>query len=339
MRLTPRRPPAVAGPGNRVLDRRAFLGTVAGGLLAAPLAAEAQPTGKMTRIGYLAVSPRPTDEVFRQALREFGYVEGKNLTILYRWGESGNYATLAEDLVRSNVDLIVAVTSPATRAAKDATKTIPIVITDIGDPVAYGFVPSLARPGGNITGMSTGLIENGPKGLQFIKDIQPRAAWVAILGNADNPGHAATVRSVEAAAPSVGLKTRVYVAQKPDDVTTMFTAILRERPDALFVIPEPFLWTQRARIIEFALTNRLPAVYGLKEYVPDGGLMAFGPNRDEMYRRVAQLVDKILKGAKPGDLPIEQPTKFELVINLKTAKALGLTIPQSLLLRADQVIE
>jgi len=313
--------------------------TLAMMLLLAPLTAEAQPAGRMTRIGYLAVSPRPTDEVFRQALRELGYVEGQNLTILYRWGESGNYAPLAEDLVRSKVDLIVAVASPATRAAKEATNTIPIVITDVGDPVAYGFVPSLARPGGNITGMSAGLIEIGPKGLQFIKEIQPTAAWVAILGNPNNPGHGATVRSVEAAAPSVGLKSRVYVAAKPDDVTTVFAAILRERPDALFVIPDHFLFTQRARIIEFALTNRFPAVYGLKEYVPDGGLMALGPNRDEMFRRAALYVDKILKGAKPADLPIEQPTRFELLINLKAARALGLTIPQSLLLRADQVVE
>jgi ABC-type uncharacterized transport system substrate-binding protein len=312
---------------------------LASSLALVPLAAEPQPVGRMTRIGYLAVSPRPTDEVFRQALRDLGYIEGQNLTILHRWGESGNYAPLAEDLVQSKVDLIVAVASPATRAAKDATRTIPIVITDVGDPVAYGFVPSLARPGGNITGMSAGLIEIGPKGLQFIKEVHPMAAWVAILGNPNNPGHSATVRSVEAAAPTVGLKTRVYVATKPEEITTMFTAILRERPDALFVIPDHFLFTQRARIIDFALTNRVPAVYGLKEYVPDGGLMALGPNREEMFRRAALHVDKILKGAKPADLPIEQPTKFELVINLKTAKALGLNIPQTLLLRVDQVIE
>jgi ABC-type uncharacterized transport system substrate-binding protein len=260
-------------------------------LALAPLVAEAQPAGKMTRIGYLAVSPRPTDDVFRQALRELGYVEGQNLTILYRWGESGDYAPLAEDLVRSKVDLIVAVASPATRAAKEATRTIPIVITDVGDPVAYGFVPSLAHPGGNITGMSAGLIEIGPKGLQFIKEIRPAAAWVGILGNPNNPGHSATVRSVETAAPTVGLKSRVYVAVKPGDVPTMFAAILRDRPDALFVIPDHFLFTQRARIIDFALTNRFPTVYGLKEYVPEGGLIALGPNRDEMFRRAALHVD------------------------------------------------
>jgi putative ABC transport system substrate-binding protein len=306
-------------------------------LFAFPPEAEAQQAGKAYQIGYLAVSPRPTDEVFRQALRELGYVEGQNLTILWRWGQSGDYAPLVEDLMRSKVDLIVAVTSPATRAAKEATKTIPIVIMDVGDPVAYGFVPSLARPGGNITGMSAGLSEIGPKGLQYLKEIHPKAALVAILGNPNNPGHISTVSSVEAAAPSLGLKSRVYIAAKPDDLAETFRAILRDRPDALFVIPDLFLFTQRARIIEFALTNRLPAVYGLKEYVPDGGLIALSPNRDDMFRRAALHVDKILKGAKPSDLPIELPTKFELVINIKTAKALGLAIPQSLRVQAELV--
>jgi len=317
------------------MRRRFFLA----GLVIMASTAEAQPASKMARIGYLAVSPRPTDEVFRRSLRELGYVEGENLTIFYRWGESGDYAPLADDLVRAKVDLIVAVASPATRAAREATKTIPIVITDVGDPVAYGFVPSLARPGGNITGMSAGLSEIGAKGLQFIKEIHPTAAWVAILTNQSNPGHTATIKSLEAAAPGLGLKIRVYVAAKPDDLTPMFTAIVRERPDALFVNPDHFLFTQRARILDFALTNRFPAVYGLKEYVPDGGLLALGPNRDEMFRLTALYVDKILKGTKPSDLPVEQPTKFELIINLKRAKTLGLTIPPSLLLRTDQVIE
>src|SRR2546427_1957192 len=241
------------------MHRRSFLAGLFGAV-AAPIAAEAQAAGKMGRIGYLAVSPRPTDEVFRRSLRELGYVEGENLTILYRWGESGDYAPLADDLVRAKVDLIVAVASPATRAARDATNTIPIVITDVGDPVAYGFVSSLARPGGNITGMSAGAIEIGNKGLQFIKEIHPTAAWVAILANPNNPGHRATMKSMEAAAPSLGLKTRVYVAANPDDLTPMFTAIVRERPDALFVVPDHFLFTQRARILDFALTNRFPAV-------------------------------------------------------------------------------
>jgi putative ABC transport system substrate-binding protein len=283
--------------------------------------------------------PRPTDEVFRQALHDLGYIEGRNLTILYRWGERGNYGQLAEELVRVNVDLIVAVASPATRAAKNATKTIPIVFTQVGDPVAYGFIASLARPGENITGMSSQLSEIGPKALQFIKAIIPASAKLAILGNPSNPGTSATVASVGAAALTLGFKTKFYGVEKSDKLTTVLTAILRVRPDTLFVIPDPFLRAQRARIIDFALTNRIPAIYGLKEYVTDGGLMSVGPNRDEMASHAAVLVDKILQGAKPGDLPVEQPMKFELVINLKTAKTLGLTIPQSLLLRADEVIQ
>ncbi len=322
-----------------MISRRAFISSVAGGLLAAPLAAEAQSAEKVWLIGYLAESPRPTDDVFRQALRELGYVEGRNLTIFYRWGRSGNYGPLAEDLVRLNVDLIVAVASPATRAAKHATKTIPIVITQVGDPVAYGFIASLARPGGNITGMSSQLSEIGPKGLEFIKEIIPMATKLAILGDPNNPGTKATLTSVGAAARNLGFKTEFYGVVKSDEFTTTFTAILHKRPDALFVIPDPFIYTQRARVIDFALTNRIPAIYGLKEYVTDGGLMAFGPNRDDMASRAATFVDKILKGAKPADLPVEQPTKFELVINAKAAKALGLTIPPSLLLRADDIIQ
>ncbi len=246
---------------------------------------------------------------------------------------------LAQDLVRLNVDLIVAVASPAARAAKDATRRIPIVITQVGDPVAYGFVASLARPDSNITGMSSQLSEIGPKGRQFIKEIVPTAARLAILGDPINPGTNATLAAIEGRALTLGLKTTFYGVAVLDDPTTTFTAILSERPDALFVIPNPFPSTQRVRIIEFAATNRVPALYGLKEYVPEGGLMSLGPNRDEMVSRAAGVVDKILKGTKPADIPVEQPTKFELAINLRTAKALGLTIPQSILARADEVIE
>jgi len=310
--------------------------------LGSALAAEtahAQAAAKIARIGYLAVAPRPADDIFRQELFELGYIEGRNLAILSRWGGSGEYAPLAQELVRAKVDVIVAVASPAARAARDATTTIPIVITDVGDPVAYGFVSSLARPGGNITGMSAGLAEVGPKGLQFLKEIQPTTVWVALLGNPNNPGHTATIKGVEAALPSVKLKSRIYLAAKPEELPGAFAAILRERPDALFVTPDLFLFSQRARIIEFAAANRLPAAYGLKEYVADGGLLAMGPNREEMFRRTAQHVVKVLKGARPADLPVEQPTKFELALNLKTARALGQTVPKSVLLRAEQVIE
>ena len=316
--------------------RRDFI-TLLGGAAAWPLAARAQQA--VWRIGYLAESPHPTDDVFRHTLSELGYVEGHNLTIFYRWGESGDYGPLADDLVRLNVDLIVAVASPATHAAKVATKTIPIVFTRVGDPVAYGFTASLARPGGNVTGMSSQLSEIGPKGLQFMKEIIPTAAKLAMVGDPSNPGTNATITSVEATALTLGFKSKFYGITKSDEFTATLTAILRERPDALFVTPDPFFYTQRARIIDFALTSRIPAIYGLKEFVTDGGLMALGPKRDDMVKRAAVLVDKILKGAKPADLPVEQPVKFEFVINLKTAKALGLEVPPTLLARADEVIE
>jgi putative ABC transport system substrate-binding protein len=300
----------------------------------------AQQTGRVWRIGYLAQSPRPEDDVFRQALHKLGYVEGGNLTTFYRWGESGNYEALAEDLVRLKVDLIVAVTSRATRAALDATKTIPIVMTGVGDPVAYGFIASLARPGGNITGTSNQLSDAISKELELMKEMIPAATKLALLApQEDNPGAHATVATVVAAAPSFGFEVKVYGIAKSDDFAAAFTAIVREGADVLVVIPDHFLYVRRALIIDFARTNRIPAMYGMKEYVTGGGLIALSPNRQELAKRTAVQVDKILKGVKPADLPVEQPTKFELFVNVKTAKALGLTVPGSILLRADEVIE
>jgi putative tryptophan/tyrosine transport system substrate-binding protein len=319
------------------MNRRNFIALL-GIVVIAWLPAHAQQPSKTWRIGYLAEAPRPPDDVFRQTLLELGYVEGKNLTTFYRWAEGNNYGPLAEDLVRLHVDVIVAVASPATRAAKSTTQTIPIVITAVGDPVAYGFIPSLAHPGGNITGVSAQLSEIGPKGLQFIKEIIPTATKVAVLGNEKNPGNDAMVTSLAAGASTVGLKTGVYIVQS-GDLTTTFSTIARERPDALFVIPDHFLYTRRAQIIDFTIANRIPAVFGLKEYAYDGGLLTICPNEEEMFRNAGRIVDKVLKGAKPADLPVEQPTRFELFINLKTATALGLTIPHSLVVRADEVIE
>jgi putative tryptophan/tyrosine transport system substrate-binding protein len=317
--------------------RREFLiGGIAG---ISSRTASARQQSKVWQIGYLAESPRPTDDVFRQTLRELGYIEGRNLKIFYRWANSGDYKSLAEDLVRQQVDLIVAVASPATRAAEDATQSIPIVMTEIGDPVAYGFVASLARPGGNITGMSAQLSETIPKGLQFMKEIIPTAAKLAMIVTPNNPGTNATVAVVVAAAQTLGLDAKVYGVVKSDDFSDAFAAILRERPDALYVIPDHFLYTQRARIIDFARSNQIPAVYGVREYVTDGGLAALSPDRNNMAIRAAAQVDKILKGAKPAQLPVEQPTKFKVFINLGTARALGLVIPQSILARADEVIE
>jgi len=310
-------------------------------LVVAPLVASAQPGGKVYQIGYLAFAPRPADDAFRQGLKDLGYVEGQNITITHRYAEgSGDTLhVLAQQLVTLKVDVLVTVGSPATRAAQEATKSIPIVMTNVGDPVAYGFVPSLARPTGNITGMAAGLSETASKGLQFIKELVPTSTRLAILGSTRNPGYASTFKSMSETAHTLGLTTLFYDAAAPESLKTALAAIIRGRADVLSVIPDPAYQPQRARIIEFAATHRLPTMYMDREYVLDGGLMAYDPSSDEMFRRAAGHVDKILKGAKPADLPVEQPTKFELVINLKTAKALGLTIPQSLLLRADQVIQ
>src|SRR5215831_1121788 len=323
------------------MDRRRFLLTSLAGALAVPLPVEAQPAKKVYRIGYLAFAPRPADGAFRQGLKDLGYVEGQNLTITYRYaeGSSNTLHALAQQLVALKVDVLVAVASPATRAAQAATTSIPIVFTNIGDPVAYGFVSSLARPTGNITGMSAGLSETASKGLQYLKEFVPSSTRLAILGNTRNPGTASTFKSMSETAHTLGLTAVLYDAASPESLNTALAAITREHADVLAVIPDPGYQPQRARIIEFATTRRLPTMYLDREYVLDGGLMAYDPSRDEMFRRAAGQVDKILKGAKPLDLPVEQPTKFELIINLKTAKAFGRTSPPSLLARADQVIE
>jgi ABC-type uncharacterized transport system substrate-binding protein len=235
--------------------------------------------------------------------------------------------------------VILAVASPLTRAVMDATSTIPIVFVDIGDPVAYGFVASLARPGGNLTGLSAGLSETGPKGLQILKELIPSMERVSIISNPDNPGDLSTRSGLEVGATVVGVKLTNHPVSNSDDLTRVFDGLVKDRPDGLYVIPDHFVYTQRERIVEFAAKNRLPAMYGLREYALVGGLMAISANRVDMYRRAAGQVDRILKGDKPADLPVELPIKFELVINLKTAKALGLTIPSSLLVAAGEVIE
>jgi putative tryptophan/tyrosine transport system substrate-binding protein len=320
------------------MNKREFITLLGGAAAAWPLAARAQQVAKVWRIGYLAESRRQVDGIFRQSLRKLGYIEGSNLTMVYRWAAGGSFEPLADDLVAQNVDLIVAVASPATRAVKERTTRIPIVIVDVGDPVAYGFIPSLAHPGGNITGMSMQLSEIGVKGIQYMKEILPTAAKLVVLGNEKNPGNPSMLTSVVGAASPLGFETKYHEVMSGDIAGTL-AAILQDQPDVLFVIPDIFLYTQRRQIIDFTLTNRIPALYGLKEYVPEGGLMALGPNREEVFRRAAEIVDKILKGANPADVPVEQPTRFELLINLKTAKALGLVIPVHLITIADEVIE
>jgi putative ABC transport system substrate-binding protein len=328
------------------MNRRSFIATSAMALLAAPLAADAQQAGKVPRIGFLrpgSPSDRPhLLDAFRQGLREFGWIEGQNIVIDYRYAEGrfDRLPDLAAELVRLKVDIIVAVGTPAAAAAKNATETIPIVTISVGDPVGLGLIASLARPGGNVTGssFSVGLKIVG-KGLELLKETVPKVRRVAILSNPANPAQPLAIRKVNVAARSLGVQLQLLEARGPNEFDGAFAAMAKERVGALLVVPDSMLTVHRTRLADLAARSRLPAAYGTRESVEAGGLMSYGPNFADMYRRAATYVDKILKGAKPGDLPVEQPTKFDLVINLKTAKALGLTIPPSLLLRADQVIE
>jgi putative ABC transport system substrate-binding protein len=325
------------------MERRAFIGTVAGGLLVAPLAAGAQPAGKAWRIGFVRGSAPPAAEVeaFRQGLRELGYVEGKNLDILFRWAEGRDerLPSLVAELIQLNVDLIVSSAPAATRAAKEATTTIPIVMVTVADPVAFGFVRSLARPGGNITGFAFQHPELSGKRLALLKETIPKLSRVAVLWNADNPYKAVDMKEVEAAAAGLGVMLQSLAVRGVDGFDSAFEAARHGRAGCIITLEDPFTITHRARIVELARKHRLPALYGRRLYVDAGGLMSYGPDPIDQYRRAAIYVDRILNGTKPSDLPVEQPTKFELAVNLKTAKALGLTIPPSLLQRADQLIE
>jgi putative ABC transport system substrate-binding protein len=330
------------------MERRAFIGALAG-LLAAPLAAEAQEqkAGKVFRLGILGTSP-PTDPaaarlwgVFFQRLRELGYVEGQNLTVERRFseGRAERLPDLAADLVRLKVDVIVAASGPAPLAAQSVTKTIPIVMTNQADPVGSGLGASLARPGGNITGLSLLSAEIVGKQLQLLKEVIPEVSRVAVLRNPTNKDHALLVKEVEAAARSLRVQIQTFEARGPEEFDGAFAAMTGERAGAVLVLGDPMFFLHRTRIADLATKQRLPAMFVQREHAEAGGLLAYGANLSDMFRQAATFVDKILKGAKPADLPVEQATKLELVINLKTAKALGLTIPQSLMLRADQVIQ
>jgi len=331
-----------------MITRRVFIGTLTGGLLAAPLAAEAQQAGKVPRVGYLSPLSGSDPQiqrgldVFRQALRELGWVEGQNIAIEYRWAE-GKYERLpdlATELVRLKVDVIVTVGGvPPAQAAQRATKAIPIVASGTADPVAAGLVASLAWPGGNITGPAIISDELVAKELELLREVVPKVSRVAVLWNPANPGNALQLRAAEAAGRILGMRLQPLEARGPGEIDRAFAAMARERAGALLVLLDSMLLDQRERIADLAAKNRLPAVYGLRRHAEAGGLMAYGANLRDLLRHSAIYVDKILKGAKPADLPVEQPTKFELVINLKTAKALGLTIPQSLLQRADELIQ
>ena len=329
-----------------MIDRRTFLAGTGAVLLAAPLAAQAQQAGKVYRIGYLefgSAAPGTSPlEAFRQGLRERGWVEGQSLTIEVRYaeGKQDRLPGLAVDLVNLKVDLIFASTTPAAVAAKQATTTIPIAIGFVADPIGSGLVPRLARPGGNITGWThlAGL-ELNAKRLEILKEAIPRAARIGALWNPANPIHGPSLKEVEAAARRVKVQLHSMGVSNPERLQAAFSAMAQERVQVLTVPPDGMFLTHQARIIDLAATYRIPTMYGVREIAEAGGLMAYGVNLPEMYRHGAFFVDRILKGAKPGELPIQQPTKFELVINLKAAKALGLTIPQSVLLRADEVIQ
>ena len=325
------------------MERRVFISSIAGGLLAVPLAAEAQQAGKVSRIGFVRGSAPPAAEVeaFRQGLRELGYIEGKNLDILFRWAEGRDerLPSLVAELIQLNVDLIVSSAPAATRAAKEATTTIPIVMVTVADPVAFGFVRSLARPGGNITGFAFQHPELSGKRLALLKETIPKLSRVAVLWNADNPYKAVDMKEVKAAAAGLGVMLQSLAVRGVEGFDSAFEAARHGRAGCIITLEDPFTITHRARIVELARKHRMPALYGRRVYVDAGGLMSYGPDPIDQYRRAAIYVDRILNGTKPSDLPVEQPTKFELAVNLKTAKALGLTIPPSLLLRADQVIE
>ncbi len=328
------------------MDRRAFLSTVAGALLAAPLAAEGQQARKGFRIGYLISGPSlpqdPLPRVFVPAMRDLGYVEGDNLVIEIRRADNKpeRLPALAAELVRLNVDVIVTRGDGEVRAAKQATSTIPIVMAPSGDPVRAGYVASLARPGGNVTGLSWVSPDLSAKLLEVLKDTVPNLSRIAVLWNAANPMKVLDFNETQRAAQTLALTVYSIEMKAPSDLEAAFAAITRTRPDALLMLVDEVLALgMYPRIADFAVKQRLPSIIGEPRYAAAGGLMAYGPSVVDILRRAASYVDKILKGAKPADLPVERPTKFELVINLKTAKALGLTIPPSLLARADQVIE
>ena len=318
--------------------RRRFLAALAGGLLTAPLAARAQQPGKAPRIGVLQSGSRPAVahmvDARRTGLREHGWIEGQNITLDYRYGDGqvDRLPELAAELVRLKADVVVTGAPPATVAISKATTTIPIVFWAVPLPVELGLVASLARPGGNITGLSHDVSpETNAKPLQLLKEINPRFSRIAVLRQSTNPSAALNWTALLAAGQSLGVTLQSVEVRGGEDLDGAFDAMTRTRPDALYVEPTPVTFTNRKRILDFIATNRVASAHGLREMVDGGGLFSYGPSLTDEARRAAAYIDKILKGAKPADLPVEQPTKFELVINLKTAKALGLTIPPAML--------
>jgi len=324
-----------------MMDRRTFLTGAGAVLLASPLSAGAQQTGKVYRIGFLRAGqpPKPWVEAFQQGLRERGYVDGQNVVVEFRFtdGSVDQLPRLAEELVRLKVDVILASAAPPALAAKKATTSVPIVFVNVFDPVELGLISSLGRPGGNITGLATTSADLAGKRLELLRGLVPKLRRVAVLWDPSNPTNPIQLKGAEVAARTLGLQLQPAPVQSPSDFDAAFKAA--RGANGLFLLDSPLVTTHRARLAGLAATSRLPAISGVRDFVEVGGLMSYGVDFADSFRRAATYVDKILKGAKPGDLPVEQPTKFELVINLKTAKALGLTIPQSLLGRADEIIQ
>ena len=324
------------------MGRKNVIGlTLSAMLLALCFSAEAQKPPTVRKIGFLGApgGPGGAHEVFRQSLLELGYAEGRNIVIEHRSAEGRpRLVELANELVREKVEVIVASGGPAARSAKEATKSIPIVFTTSGDPVEHGFVDSIARPGGNMTGMSWLSFELVGKRLELLKEAVPRVSRVAILSNPQHPGERRELRETQSTARALGISLDYYQTRTTADFDTAFDTIAKEKANGLLVFPEAVTMRNRLRMIEFASKHRLPSMFGWKEFVEAGALMAYGPNRDESYKRIAVYVDKILKGAKPADLPVELPRRFELVISLNTAQQIGLTIPPNVLARADRVI-
>jgi putative ABC transport system substrate-binding protein len=306
--------------------------------------AEAQQAKKVPRVGcYMsgAAGLGPREEAFRQGLRELGYVEGQNIFIEWRFaaGQADQATAIFDELVRLNVDIIVTDGNRSTSAAKNATSTIPIVMAVSGDPLGAGLVKTLARPGGNITGLTLLSPELSGKRLELLKETMPKISRVAVLINPSNPGAALYLKETEVAARSLGLQLQTLKASTPTELANALSGATTGRAHALITLPDAMFFSSRVQVTNFAAQNRVPAMFPESEFVNDGGLMSYGPNLPELFRRASTYVDKILKGTKPADLPIEQPTKFELVINLKTAKQIGLTIPPNVLARADRVIK
>ena len=314
-------------------------------LLLFGLPSQAQESKQLPRVGYLVSDSRSSEShriaAFSEGLRQRGYVEGQNIIIEYRFAEQklDRLPMLAADLIRSKVDVIVTSGGPPTKAAKDASKSIPIVMINVSDPVALGFVASLAKPGGNMTGLSSMQTNLGGKRLELLKEIVPQLSRVAVLVNKDVTGFGVQMKEIEIAAPTMGLQLQIHNLRTPDDLDKTFAAIIQGRAGALLALTSSVFTNLRSRIAELAAKKNLPTIYGSRQFPEAGWLLSYGPDVLDLHRRAGVYVDKILKGVKPADLPVEQPTKFELVINLKTARQIGLTIPPNVLARADRVIK